>query len=96
MLKTIYSLGFVFAVLAASAQDANRLTFHQPPKPLSPDAKTSDWPRFLGPNDDCTSPETHLIDSFPEVGPAPVWELKKGSGYTSPVFSDGKMVMFEI
>ncbi len=53
------------------------------------------WPRFLGPADDCTSPETGLIDSFPETGPPLSWQRPKGSGYTSPVFADGVGVMFD-
>src|ERR1700757_1400437 len=40
-------------------QAFDRLAFHQAPKPLSQEAKTSDWPRLLGPSDNVTSPETH-------------------------------------
>ncbi|MDF1811029.1 MAG: PQQ-like beta-propeller repeat protein [Verrucomicrobiales bacterium] len=77
------------------AQDGERLTFHAAPKALSEEAVTADWHRFLGPNDDCTTPETHLVDSFPETGPPVVWEMAKGSGYTSPVLAEGKLVMFD-
>lgn len=71
------------------------LTFFSPPKERNPDAINSDWPRFLGPDDNATSPETHLLERFPEGGPAKVWEMRKGSGYTSPVFAGGRLVMFD-
>src|SRR5690606_19169554 len=61
------------------------LTFHAPPKPLSPDALTAAWPRFLGPTDNAKSTETHLLERFPVEGPEKVWELEKGVSYTSPV-----------
>lgn len=70
------------------------LTFHQAPKPLSPDAVTAAWPRFLGPTDNAKSPETHLLDRFPEDGLQKVWELEKGISYTSPVIAGGKLVIF--
>src|SRR5688572_15597351 len=62
----------------------DRLTFHAKPKRLHPEAKTSDWRRVLGPRDDATSSETHLLHNLPPGGPAKVWEVKKGQGYTSP------------
>lgn len=84
-----------FLPLTGLAQDKPQVTFHQAPAPISPEANTSDWPRFLGPTDDCRTPETHLIDSFPESGPPIVWEREKGTGYTTPVFMEGKLVMFD-
>lgn len=72
-----------------------RLTYFSAPKPLDPDAVVSDWPRFLGPTDDCKTPETHLLDTIPEGGLTKVWEMEKGSGYTSPVFGKGKLVFFD-
>src|SRR5688572_27745071 len=69
---------------AAAPKPFDGLTFHAKPRPLPADAKTSDWLRVLGPSDDATSPETHLRHDFPESGPAKVWEMKKGEGYTSP------------
>ncbi len=73
----------------------DRLTYHTAPRPLSPEALTSNWPRFLGPTDNAKSPESHLLESFPESGIQVVWEMEKGSGYTSPAISDGKLVLFD-
>lgn len=91
-----YILVFIAVSLGAGfSQEQSRLTFHSAPKPYSGQATAADWHRFLGPNDDCTSPETGLLESFPESGPKVVWEMNKGSGYTSPVLADGKLVMFD-
>lgn len=79
---------------APAPADIPGLTYHAPPKPLSPEAVTADWPRFLGPTDDAKSPETRLLDRFPEGGPKKVWELEKGISYTTPVIAGGKLVIF--
>lgn len=72
----------------------DRLKFHAAPKPLPQGAVTEDWPRFLGPNDDATTGEAKLLSAFPEDGPKVVWEMEKGTGYTSPVIVDGRLVYF--
>ncbi len=80
---------------AAVAQTFDRLTFHRKPRPLSKEATTADWPRFLGPNDDVTTTETHLLDKIPATGLKSVWEMAKGSGYTSTVIADGRLILFD-
>jgi outer membrane protein assembly factor BamB len=60
------------------------VTFHQAPKPLSPTAKSGDWPWFLGPSHDMRSTETNLLTAWPKEGPPLVWEMKRGTGYASP------------
>lgn len=80
---------------ATESTTFEQLTYHAAPKPLSPDAVTANWPRFLGPSDDGKTPETMLINTFPEGGPKKVWEMDKGSGYTSPVVVDGRLVFFD-
>ena len=79
---------------APSPQPFDRLTFHAKPKPLNAAAKTSDWKRFLGPDDNAHSPETHLLHEFPQGGPAKVWEVRKGDGYTSPAIEGDFLVLF--
>lgn len=78
-----------------SAEENDRVTFHGTPRPLHPDAIVSPWPRFLGPTDNAHSPETHLLAKFPEDGPTKVWEMVKGTGYTSPVIVEGRLVLFD-
>ncbi|HRQ89309.1 MAG TPA: PQQ-like beta-propeller repeat protein, partial [Bacteroidia bacterium] len=70
------------------------LTYHAAPKPLSPEAVTADWPRFLGPTDNAKTPETHLLERFPEGGPQIVWEYEKGTSYTSPSIVGDRLVLF--
>ncbi len=78
----------------ARGADPAAATYHAAPKALAEGAATSDWPRFLGPNDDATSPETKLLRRWPEGGPKMVWELKRGEGYTCPAIGGGKLVLF--
>lgn len=80
---------------ATESEGFNELTFFAAPKPLSPEAVTANWPRFLGPTDDGKTTETMLLDSFPEEGLTKVWEIEKGTGYTSPVIVDGRLVFFD-
>lgn len=70
------------------------MTYHADPKPLSAQAVTSDWPRFLGPADSGRSPETKLLKEFPAGGPTKVWEIARGEGYASPIIADGRLVLF--
>jgi outer membrane protein assembly factor BamB len=53
----------------------------------------ADWPEFLGPNRDGTSPETGLVDRFPEGGPPIVWQRDIGTGYSAPSVRDGMLVL---
>ena len=68
--------------------------FHSPPAPLPENARTSNWPRFLGPHDNCTTDETHLLEKFPETGLKPVFELERGESYASPILVDGHLLHF--
>ena len=54
----------------------------------------ADWPTFLGPNRDGTSPETGLLDRWPEAGPKVVWTRDAGTGYSAPSVLDGMVVLF--
>ena len=60
-----------------------------PPRPLSPDAVTHDWASFLGPTHNAVSTETRLSRALP---PPLVWEMEKGTGYTSPAVSGDRLV----
>lgn len=79
---------------SAEPQSFDRLTYRAAPKPLPEGAVTEPWPRFLGPHDDATTRETKLLAKFPAGGPKIVWEMRKGTGYTSPAIVDGRLVMF--
>lgn len=90
-----FTLGLLFGTaIAQEPQAFDRLTFHAAPKALAATAKTSDWPRVLGPNDDASSIESPLLKKWPETGPAKVWEVAMGDAYTSPAISGDYCVIF--
>jgi len=73
-------------LLAAAA------TFHHAPKPLPQGAATEDWPQFMGPTRNLVSGETKLLKTLPADGLPLVWEMETGTGYSSPVIADQKLV----
>ena len=48
---------------------------------------------MLGPLNDATSSETHLLHDLPKEGPPKVWEVKKGNAYTSPAIEGDFLVL---
>jgi len=73
--------------ISASAQAQARV--HTKPKPLPKDAVTHDWTSFLGPAHNATSTETRLSRALP---PPLVWELAKGTSYTSPAIAGDRLL----
>ena len=55
---------------------------------------THDWTSFLGPTHNGMSTETKLSHTFPKGGPKLVWEMTKGTGYSSPAIIGDRLVMF--
>jgi outer membrane protein assembly factor BamB len=66
--------------------------FHAKPKPLPPGAATHDWVSFLGPTHNGVSTETKLLRDWPKGGPKLVWEMRKGTGYSSPAIAGDRLV----
>jgi outer membrane protein assembly factor BamB len=56
-------------------------------------AHAADWPEFLGPNRDATSPETGLVETIPATGLPIVWQKEIGSGYSAPSIRGDLLVM---
>lgn len=57
------------------------------PAPVS-----AQWPNFRGPNGDDISPDTGLLKSWPDSGPAKVWVYENaGLGYSGFSIVDGKL-----
>jgi outer membrane protein assembly factor BamB len=79
---------------APAAQKNPDATFHAAPKPLAKDAKTTDWPCFLGPNYNLVVPETKLLKEFPPAGPRAVWAMNKGTGYAAPAVVGDRLLLF--
>jgi len=82
------------ACSATHAQDASRSVVRSSPKPLAPGAATTAWPRLLGPSDNATSQETHLLHDLPATGPRVVWEAAKGNGFGGPAIQGDRLVIF--
>src|SRR5262245_36774003 len=64
-----------------------------------PDLRTrktgSDWPKFLGPNGDGTSPEKGILTTWPREGLKVVWEVPMGLGFAPSVVSKGRLFHFD-
>jgi outer membrane protein assembly factor BamB len=58
-------------------------------------AGAADWPHFLGPTSNNTSPETGLLHEWPKEGPAKLWEYPKGEGHSAPSVSQGHVILFQ-
>ena len=55
----------------------------------------ADWPQYLGPNRNATSPEKGLMRSWPEAGPEVLWTVSLGPGYGGAAVSDGKIYVLD-
>jgi outer membrane protein assembly factor BamB len=60
---------------------------------LSP-AAAEDWPQFLGPRRDGISTENNLLQSWPAKGPPVLWERSVGEGFSGPVVSGNRLILF--
>ena len=57
-------------------------------------AEGSDWPNFLGPNQNGKSPEEIDIAPWPGAGPRVVWHADTGTSYGAPTVTNGKLFIF--
>ena len=58
-------------------------------------AGDEDWPQFLGPGRDATyQGRAKITANWPEKGPAVIWQVKAGEGFSSPVIADDKLILF--
>lgn len=54
-------------------------------------AGAAEWPQFLGPNRDATSPEKGLMRAWPAGGPKVLWTIDVGPGYGGAAIRDGQV-----
>ena len=54
-----------------------------------------DWPQYLGPDRNSTSPQKGILRSWPEKGPEVLWTVDVGTGYGGPVIKDGKVYLLD-
>ncbi len=55
----------------------------------------ADWPQYLGPDRNSTSPEKGILRSWPENGPEVLWTVEVGIGYGGPAVKDGKVYLLD-
>ena len=78
---------------ARNLKSLDRVSLHGKPKSLPAGALTHDWTSFLGPTHNSISTETKLLKKWPEGGPTLVWEMEKGTSYSSPAIA-GEYLVF--
>jgi outer membrane protein assembly factor BamB len=54
-----------------------------------------DWPQYLGPDRNSTSPQKGILRTWPEYGPEVLWTVNVGPGYGGPVIKDGKVYLLD-
>jgi outer membrane protein assembly factor BamB len=53
-------------------------------------ARAADWPMFRGPGAAGVSPETGLLEAWPDGGPRQLWRVPLGEGYSALSVADGR------
>jgi len=53
----------------------------------------ADWPQLLGPTSDAVYNGPALAEQWPKQGPRVAWSVEIGEGYSSPVVSEGRLVI---
>jgi len=54
-----------------------------------------DWPQYLGPDRNGTSPQKNILKAWPETGPEILWTAKVGKGNGGPVIKKGKVYLLD-
>jgi len=54
-----------------------------------------DWPQYLGPDRNSTSPQKGILRSWPENKPEVLWTVDLGIGFGGPVVKDGKVYLLD-
>jgi outer membrane protein assembly factor BamB len=54
-----------------------------------------DWPQFLGPDRNSTSPQKGLLRTWPATGPEVLWTIDIGPGFGGPVIKNGKAYLLD-
>jgi PQQ-like domain len=57
--------------------------------------QAQDWPQYLGPNRNSTSPQKGILRSWPASGPEVLWTTNVGPGFGGPVIKDGKVYLLD-
>ena len=80
---------------AAADPPAATPTLLGPSLPTPPARPGSDWPIFLGPNQDSRSTETGIPTKWAETGPKLLWHKRLGTSYGAPTIAAGRLMQFD-
>ena len=58
---------------------------------LFAEGAAAEWPQYRGPSRDGTSPETGILASWPDDGPAVIWKRSIGTGFSGLSVADGRI-----
>lgn len=58
-------------------------------------ANAQDWPQYLGPDRNSTSPQQNILRSWPETGPEILWTVEVGLGNGGPIVKDGRIYFLD-
>jgi outer membrane protein assembly factor BamB len=62
---------------------------------LIANAYAQDWPQYLGPNGNSSSPQKDILRTFPPDGPQVLWTVNIGIGFGGPVIKSGKAYLLD-
>lgn len=90
-------LTFMLFLIAGCSRSVPTAAQQQAEEPAIPSARNagSDWPIFLGPNQDSHSPETGIITNWGEGGPKLVWHKQLGTSYGAPTIAAGRLLQLD-
>lgn len=57
--------------------------------------RAQNWPQFLGPERNNTSPQKGILRSWPATGPEVLWTVDLKAGFGGPVIKDGKAYLLD-
>lgn len=60
-----------------------------------PDIFAQDWPQYLGPARNSSSPQKGILRTWPQNGPETAWTVPVGQGFGGPVVKDGKVYLLD-
>lgn len=58
-------------------------------------SNAQEWPQFLGPNGNSTSPQKNVLHTWPQTGPQVLWSVNIGIGYGGTVVKNGKVYLLD-
>ena len=61
---------------------------------LKGSVESSEWPRFLGPNQNGALTDETLPNEWPSEGPKKLWDRPVGSGFAGPIALKERILLF--